>query len=165
MCVFECTCGGGGWYDWEAVAEEECVYTYIGACVRALMCVLERGPTPMHLFFCRVLWCHPPTSPLCFHTSVSHTAALFVGRCVHAVPNGRYFELEFCLPLPFQTYLKRILSKFLYSTKAGWDCEDSAALLLTGSLDVKPQRKHLPLYHMQRRLTIYILFISSSVLS
>lgn len=119
QCVFVCTCGGGGWCNWEAAAaEEESVYVYIHrrVCLRALMCVLERGPAPRHLFFCRVLWCHPPTSPLCFHTSVSHGApALFVGRCacVHAEPKGRYFEVEFCLCL---CLFKHILKEFSVSS-------------------------------------------------
>lgn len=113
QCVFDCTCGGGGRCDWGV--EEECMYVCMFVCT-CPMCVLERGPTPRHLFFCRVLWCHPPTTPLCFHTRVSHTApALFLGRCVcaHTVPNGRYFELEFCQCLFF---FKHILKDFYVSS-------------------------------------------------
>lgn len=95
------------------------------------MCVLEHGPTPRHLLFCRVLWCHPPTSPLCFHTSLNHgTAAPFVGSCacMHAVPNGRYFKVEFCL------YLHLFKESLVDSCTLQKDCKDHSAARLERQL-------------------------------
>lgn len=122
-----------------------CAYTYVSVHVCVLMCVLEHGPTPRHLLFCRVLWCHPPTSPLCFHTSLNHgTAAPFVGSCacMHAVPNGRYFKVEFCL------YLHLFKEFFVDSYTLQKDCKDHSAAWLESA---DPLRICLPLYHEKKK--------------
>lgn len=135
----------GGWWG----GGGECAYTYISVYVCVLMCVLEHGPTPRHLLFCRVLWCHPPTSPLCFHTSLNHaTAAPFVGSCacMHAGPNGRNFKVEFCL------YLHLFKEFLVDSCTLQRDCKDhGAARHLRGSYSVDPLRIHLPLYHAKKQ--------------
>lgn len=120
------------------------------------VCVLEQGTTPRHSLFCRVPWCHPPTTPLCFHTSVSHTTPdPLVGRCAYAGPNGRYFEVGFCLCLC-------LLKEFsVGSCTLQTDRKDhSTAQLWRGSSCVNPLRSHLSLYYMERWRTMYM-FISS----
>lgn len=78
VCMFFCVCMCVGRQ--RRIVHIYAVYAYIAVCAP------EKGPGPWSMFFCRLLWRHPPTFPL--HTSLRSGSCECVPACVRSIRGG-----------------------------------------------------------------------------
>lgn len=77
FCVCVCWRVWTGGVDWELA--EKCLLAHAQVCVCA-----HKGSNSKALVLLQSLWCHPPTFPLCFHSSVSQPRSGSLCEEMHA---------------------------------------------------------------------------------